>query len=264
MFLVEIGKAVHRPRTYVLGAALAGVAVLPVILLATASDSSGGPAFFDLIRRNGLFAPLTALALIQPFFLPLGAGLLSGETIAAEASGGTLRYLLVRPVGRRRLIGAKYGSVMALLGASVLWVAGTALVAGALAFGLGELPTLSGVTIGAGQGSVRIVVAAAYVLAGVAGLAAIGVFISTLTDSAPGAAIATMGIAIVSQILDGLPSLNAVHPFLLSHGWFAWIDLFRDPIAWDSMRKGLTVDVVYTALFLGAALVVFGRKDVVS
>jgi ABC-2 type transport system permease protein len=37
------------------------------------------------------------VALIQPFFLPLGTGLLAGESIAAEASNGTLRYLVVRP-----------------------------------------------------------------------------------------------------------------------------------------------------------------------
>src|SRR6266545_4002006 len=111
MFRVELGKAFHRPRSYVLGAALAAVAIIPALVASQAAEAEhGGPPFLDLVTRNGLFAGLTAVALIQPFFLPLGAALLSGESIAAEASGGTLRYLLVRPVSRLRLVGSKYAS----------------------------------------------------------------------------------------------------------------------------------------------------------
>src|SRR6266540_228697 len=113
MFRVEIGKSLHRLRTWVFATGLAALAVLPVVVLATSDNAGGGPLFFDLIRRNGLFAALTVIALIQPFFLPLGASILSGEAIALEASGGTLRYLVARPVGRVRLIVSKYLSVMA-------------------------------------------------------------------------------------------------------------------------------------------------------
>ena len=35
---------------------------------------------------------------------------------------GTLRYLLVRPVGRVRLVAEKYGAVMTLLALAVLWI----------------------------------------------------------------------------------------------------------------------------------------------
>src|SRR2546425_5630630 len=264
MLRVEISKAFHRPRTYVLAVLLAAVAVLPAIVLATTNDAGGGPPFFDLIRRNGLFAALAALVIIQPFILPLGAGLLSGEAIAAEASGGTLRYLLVRPVGRARLVVAKFASVMALLAGAGVWGLVVGVIAGGVAFGYGPLPTPSGTTIGAGASFARMALSAGYVVAGIAGLAAIGVFISTLTESAPGAAIATVGLAVVSQILDGLTSLHAIHPYLLSHHWLAFSDLFRSPIAWDGMRHGIVVFVVYTGLFLGAALAFFSRKDVTS
>lgn len=264
MFLVEIFKAFFRLRTWLFALALAGVAILPVVVLATSPDAGGGPPFFDLIRRNGLFAALTSLALIQPFFLPLGTGLLSGETIAAEASNGTLRYLLVRPVGRWRLVFAKYGSVMAQLGAAVVWVMLVGLVAGGVAFGFGPLPTLSGTTIGAGAGLLRVLGAAAYVLAGVGGLAAIGVFISTLTDSAPGATVAAVVVAIVSQILDNLDALRAIHPYLLTHEWLSFADLFRSPVAWEAMSRGLVLDLAYMGIFLVAAGAYFGRKDITS
>src|SRR5919109_3744696 len=156
MFLVELAKAVHRVRTYVLGSLLAAVGVLPIIILATAGPGEGGPPFFDLIPRNGLFASLTAVALIQPFILPLGAALLAGESLAGEATAGTLRYLLARPVGRARLVATKYGAIMALLALAVVWVLVIGLVSGGIAYGYGRLPTLSGTTLSGGASALRI------------------------------------------------------------------------------------------------------------
>jgi ABC-2 type transport system permease protein len=264
MFLVEIGKSVHRLRTWVFAAGLAGLAVLPVVVLATSDNAGGGPLFFDMIRRNGLFAALTVIALIQPFFLPLGTSILAGEAIALEASGGTLRYLVARPTGRVRLIVSKYLSVMAQVAGAIVWVMVIGLLVGAISFGYGPLPTLSGTTLTVAQGVVRIVAVAAYVLCGMAGLAAVGLFVSTLTSSGVGAAGATMAIAIASQIVDSLPAVKWMHPYLISHGWLAFADLFRSPIEWGAMAQGLLLDGVYLVLFLGAAIAVFSRKDVVS
>jgi ABC-2 type transport system permease protein len=264
MFRVEIGKAVRRLRTWVFAAGLAGLAVLPVVVLSTSSGGAGGPVFFDFIRRNGLFAALTVLALIQPFFLPLGTALLSGESIASEASNGTLRYLVARPVGRARLVLLKYAAVMTEVAAAIGWVMLIGLAAGGIAFGFGRLPTLSGNTISEAAALARILGTGLYVLCGMAGLAALGVFISTLTDSGPGASVATMAIAIASQIVDSLPTLHAVHPYLISHGWLAFVDLFRTPIEWSAMIRGLELDAVYAVVFLALALWVFSRKDVVS
>jgi ABC-2 type transport system permease protein len=264
MFRVEIEKSLRRLRTWVFAVGLAALAVLPVVFLPDTASGGDGPPFLEFIRRSGLFAGLTAIALIQPFFLPLGTGLLAGESIAGEASNGTLRYLVVRPVGRARLVLAKYGAVMAQVGAAILWVTGVGLIAGTVAFGVGELPTLSGTTLGPGPGILRIALAAGYVFLGVAGLAAIGVFLSSLTDSGPGATVATVAVAIGSQVLDSLSALRPIHPYLISHGWLAFVDLFRSPVEWDGMVQGVVLAAVYTAIFLGAAVVRFGRKDVVS
>jgi len=264
MFRVEIGRAVHRLRTYVFGVGLAGLAVLPAIVLATSRPGEGGPMFFDRIEDNGLFAALAVVVLVEPFFLPLGTSLLSGEAVAGETSSGTLRYLVARPVGRSRLVLTKYLAVMAQVGAAVAWVMVLGLVSGGIAFGFGPLPTLSGSILGQGAAIIRIVATGGYVVVAMAGLAAIGLFISTMTSSGLGAAGATMAIAIASQILDGLPVLRSVHPYLVSHQWLAFVDLFRDPIEWHAITNGLVLAAVYTALFLGGAVAVFARKDVVS
>src|SRR5205085_3493211 len=264
MLLVELGRAFRRPRTYILGFGLLLIAVLPTVVLATTHGTGQGPPFLNDVRSNGLFGALAALGIAQPFFLPLGAALLSGETIAAEASAGTLRYVLIRPVGRDRLVLQKYASVMTLLAMVVLWIAVTGLVAGWLTFGIHPMATLSGTTLAVGSALLRIVLSALYVLLGVAGIAAIGVFFSTLTDSSVGAAIATVFIAIVSQILDGLTLLHSIHPYLITHEWLAFSDLFRSPVLWTGIVHGVWLALAYTGIFLTAALVRLERKDITS
>src|SRR3989442_4921040 len=131
MFRVELGKAFRRWRTWTLAAVLAGVPALIVIgLLTSRQPAHEGPPFFALISKSGLFTPLTSLAVLQPFFLPLTASLLSGDAIAGEASAGTLRYLLARPVGTRRLIAHKYLAAMTLVALAVLWVVAVGTIAG--------------------------------------------------------------------------------------------------------------------------------------
>jgi ABC-2 type transport system permease protein len=90
------------------------------------------------------------------------------------------------------------------------------------------------------------------------------VFVSALTDAALGAAAATLSLAIASQVLDNLSSLRAIHPYLPTHGWLAYADLFRSPVTWAAMERGAILYVAYVAVFLTAALFAFGRRDVHS
>ncbi|HEX9122359.1 MAG TPA: ABC transporter permease subunit [Actinomycetota bacterium] len=267
MYRVELTKAARRWRTWLVAGALGGIPALIVIAVKLSPPAQAGadaPPFLVQIVRNGLFAPLTGLAVIQPFFLPLAAGLFAGDAIAGEAQGGTLRYLLVRPVARTRLVLAKYAGAMTLLGLMLLWVVAVGTVFGAVVFGLGPLPTLSGTTLSTGAAFLRILGAAVYMFLAVSGIVAIGTFVSTLTDSGPGATVATVILGIASEILDNIPSLHVIHPYLPTHGWLAFTDLFRFPIAWGGLRGGLVVSLAYTAVFLAAAVLWFGRKDVAS
>jgi ABC-2 type transport system permease protein len=266
VFRVEWIRALRRPRSYVLAGGLIALSVLLVVSVKLSGRSAGpgAPAFLSQVLTNGFFVPLASIAVLQPFFLPLGAGLLSGDSVAGEASAGTLRYLLVRPVGRVRLVLVKYGFVMFSLafGLVVLMVAG--LIGGGLAFGLGPLPSLSGTSLSTADALVRTVLAAGYVLAGVSGIAAIGMLASVLVDSPVGAAIVPVAVAIVSEILDHLDSVHVIHPFLITHQWLAFVDLFRSPVPTTDVVLGLLTFGVYTVVFLGLALWAFVRRDVAS
>lgn len=265
MFRVELGKAARRWRTYVLATVLGSVPLLIILALVLNPPPPGAAdGFFTLATRNGLFAPLAALTAMMPFLLPLAAGLLSGDSIAGEASAGTLRYLLVRPVRRPVLVLQKYASVVALLAAGVTLVLALGIMAGGLVFGFGPAPTLSGTTLTTWEGLLRLAGAGLYAITGVAALAAIGVFISSLTESGPGATVATVAVAIIGQIVGAISSLEVIHPFLLNEYWLAFFELFRSPVSVDLMLDGLMVFAAYIAAFLVLALAVMARRDVLS
>ena len=51
-------------------------------------------------------------------------------------------------------------------------------------------------------------------------------------------------------------------PYLPTNYWLAWIDLFRQPILWYNVQRGLAIQAVYALVFLGAAWANFSTKDV--
>jgi ABC-2 type transport system permease protein len=269
MFRVEWAKAARRWRTWLVAAVLAAIPVIMTLAVKfspppAGTQSQDAPPFLLQIIRNGLFVPLTSLIVIQPFFLPLACGLFAGDSIAGEAQGGTLRYLLIRPVGRARLVLTKYFAAMSLLAMMLVIVTLTGLAAGGAVFGIHPLSTFSGTTVTVGASLARILGTAVYMVVAISGLAAIGVFISTLTDSGPGAAVATIVVAIASEILDNISSLHRIQPYLPTHGWTGFTGLFRFPVDWAPMRTGVILSVVYTVVFLTAALWRFRTKDVTA
>ena len=66
------------------------------------------------------------------------------------------------------------------------------------------------------------------------------------------------------QVLVTLDAAGSVRPYLPTRYWLAWIDFFRAPIPWRDIDRGLTIQAVYVAVFLGAAWAHFATKDVQS
>ncbi|EST30850.1 ABC transporter permease [Streptomyces roseochromogenus] len=265
----ELVTTVRRWRTLALLGVLAAVPVLVGIAVkiqtrggGTADHSGQGPAFISQITNNGLFLVFTALAATLPFFLPMAVGVVAGDAIAGEAGAGTLRYLLVAPAGRTRLLLTKYTAVMAFCVLATLVVAVSALLVGALLFPLGDLTTISGTRISFAEGLGRALLIALVVAASLVGVAALGLFVSTLTGSGIAAMATTVGLLITVQILDQIPQLHALQPYFFSHYWLSFADLIRDPVYWDDMVKNLGLQALYAAVFGSAAWARFTTKDI--
>jgi ABC-2 type transport system permease protein len=266
-FLRSELRLIFRRRRNLAG--LAVVAAVPVLIavavkLSTPGRDGGGPDFFSSITENGLFVALAALTIELPLFLPLAIAAISGDAVAGEANIGTLRYLLTVPVERGRLLAVKYLAVAFFALVAVLTVALTGIVIGLVLFGGGAMTMLSGSQIGFGQGLLRVVLASVYLAWCLASLGAVGLFVSTLTEQPIGAMVAILLLSTASFILDTIPQVAWLHPFLLTHNWLAFGDLFRDPIAWQTMSRGVYVAAAYVVVFWLAAWARFGSKDVTS
>ncbi|MFC1257921.1 MULTISPECIES: ABC transporter permease [Streptomyces] len=270
----ELSVTFRRWRTLALLGVLAAVPVLVgiAVRIETSDGSSlgpgggggGGPAFISQISNNGLFLVFTALAATLPFFLPMAVGVVAGDAIAGEASAGTLRYLLVAPAGRTRLLLTKYATVIAFCLAATLVVAVSALLVGALLFPVGDLITISGTRISYAEGLGRALLIALVVAASLIGVAALGLFVSTLTGSGIAAMATTVGLLITVQILDQIPQLDAVQPYFFSHYWLSFADLMREPVYWDDLTRNLGLQALYAAVFGSAAWARFTTKDITA
>ncbi|WP_406400288.1 ABC transporter permease [Streptomyces sp. NBC_00879] len=272
LFRSELTTTLRRWRTLALLGVLAAVPVLIGIAVRIETSDGGqagggsgqGPAFITQITNNGLFLVFAALAATLPVFLPMAIGVVAGDAIAGEANAGTLRYLLVAPAGRTRLLLAKYATACAFCLVATLVVAASALAVGALLFPLGDVTTISGTRISFGDGLLRAGLIAVVVAASLTGIAALGLFVSTLTSSGIAAMATTVGLLITVQILDTIPQLNGIHPYLFPHYWLSFADLLREPVYWDEVLKNLGLQGVYAAVFGSAAWARFTTKDVTA
>ncbi len=266
LFASELGVLFRRRRTWAMLGTLAAIPILIAVAVRVSSavPAGRGPAFLDRITQNGLFVGVTAMLVSVPLFLPLTVGVVAGDTVAGEAGLGTLRYLLVAPAGRVRLLLVKYGgaAVFAVVAPLVVALVGAGI--GASLFPVGPVTLLSGDAIGAGEALLRLLLIAAYLAVSLLGLSAIGLFMSTLTDVPVGAMASTVVLSVVSQVLDALPQLEWLHPWLFSHYWLDFADLLRQPVAWDSFATNAVLQAGYIAVFGALAYGRFVTKDVLS
>ena len=269
MIAVELVKMLRRPRTWLIIAMLLALPTLVAVLLSVTDlgpRPGTGPPFLSAVLSDGTLFPLAALGVVLPLFLPIAVAVLGGDAIAGETQSGTLRYLLTRPVGRTRLLLAKLVTVVAFVVLAVLVVAAVSYVEGRLL--LGQAPatagtvSLSGSTLTEQQVAGRTVLALGYVVVSMLGVAAVALFFSTLTTSAIGAALGTIGILVASTVLLGLDAAGALHPYLPTRYWLAFVDLFRDPILWRDVVRGLLVQLGYLLVFTLAAWASFTTKDI--
>lgn len=263
----ELRTLFRRLRTLAILAVLAGIPILLASLVRAFSAPSNpqeGPPFLSQVTSNGLFVAFTALTVTLPLFLPLAVGVVAGDSLAGEAQQGTLRYLLVVPTGRTRLLAVKLASVLVFCLVATFTVALVGMAIGAALFPLGRVTLLSGDTIGSGAAFLRALLIAGYVGLSLAGIGAIGVFVSTITDVPIAAMATTVTLAIASEILDAIPQLHALHPWLLSHYWLSFGDLLRDPIYTSAIGRGLLLQLGYVALFATLAWARFTSRDILS
>jgi ABC-2 type transport system permease protein len=259
----ELATMFRRRRNLGLLIALAAVPIALGIAIRLTTHNRGG-GFIAQVSENGLFLVFASLTLTLPVFLPLAVGVVAGDSISGEAAQGTLRYLLVAPVGRVRLLAVKGTALAAFCFAGAITVAAGALAAGAVLFPLGRVTLLSGASIGSGAALVKVLYITLLVGASLLGLAAIGLFVSTLTDTPIASMAVTVGVTILSGILQSIPQVSSIWPWLFTDQWTSFADVLRDPVYLVNIAHNLEIQALYTVVFGLAAWARFSTRDVLG
>jgi ABC-2 type transport system permease protein len=267
----EVRRQASRRRTQL---ALGFMALLPLIVLAAfefggnGDDDNGNNGAFgslvDLATSGGLNFALFCVAVSAGFLLVVVVALFFGDTVASEASWGSLRYLLAIPVPRARLLGVKLLVAGGYSLLALVILTGTAILAGTLRYGWHPLGSTIAAAIPPGPGLLRLLGVLAYLAVTLLVVAGLAFLLSVLTDAALGAVGGAVLLWILSSILDQITALGAIRYALPSHYSGAWQGLLSTPAQLDDMAKGAIAAVCYATLFWGLAFWRFTRKDITS
>lgn len=265
LLAAELRWVLRRPRTLVMFGLFALVPVLIAVgvVVADGGDGSGGRGLIGSVAGNGLVLPIAAMTVSLVLLLPLAVAVAAADAIAGEVAHGTLRGLLLSPVGRLRLVGMKAFGVLvvAAVATSVLAVVGV--LAGIVVVGGadGQMVTLSGTTVGLGEALGRVGLVALWTVGQLAAVGAVALAVSSFTEHPLVVLASVLGGLIVSGVLGGIPALEGLAPYLLTTGWSSAADALRDPLPLDALGSSSLVALVH--LLAGAAVLVarMSRRD---
>ncbi|PRX62060.1 ABC-2 type transport system permease protein [Nonomuraea fuscirosea] len=261
----ELGLTFRRPRNLVMLAVLAAVpVVIGVTLRLVGGSDDGMGGIIQAVAGNSLMLTFVSFSFLVLLLMPVAISVVAGDSIAGEAGGGTLRYLLAAPAGRTRLLAVKYLNAVVYAYAVTAVVALSALLTGLVLFPAGPVTLLSGTTIPVLDGLVRIAITVGYVGAGMAALAAIALALSTFTEVSIGAIAGTMVLVIVCQVLRAIPELGSITPYLLPTKFTNFDAVLRSPIDTGALADGLLTFGAYILLFGTIAWARFSGKDITS
>ncbi|NLU77276.1 ABC transporter permease subunit [Micromonospora sp. HNM0581] len=268
-FGAEFRRQASRRRTQL---ALGFMVLLPLIILIafqfdTGDDDNGRGEFGSLIglaTSGGLNFALFTIFVSASFLLVVVVALFCGDTVASEASWGSLRYLLAIPVPRARLLTVKLLVALAYSALALVLLAGTALAIGTLRYGWSPLRSTVAAQLEPGEGLLRLLAVLGYLAVVLLVVAGLAFLLSVTTDAALGAVGGAVLLWILSSILDQITALGVIRSFLPTHYSTAWLGLLSTPVQTDDIVRGAVSAVCYATVFWGLAFWRFTRKDITS
>jgi len=123
---------------------------------------------------------------------------------------------------------------------------------------------ISGTTFTPAEMAWRVAVAMGCITVSMLGVAAMALLLSTLSDSPLAASLGALAFLIGSSLLLTIDAAGDLQPYLPTRYWLSFVDLFRDPILWSDIQRGVALQVVYVVVLLGAAWANLTTKDITS
>jgi ABC-2 type transport system permease protein len=271
----ELVKTFLKKRTYL--GFLIILLIVPLIEVAMKIEGEGMVRMWtrglqqDFFFVGNLFNGwIVAYALMNSLWIhiPILISFVAGDMLAGEATSGTYRLILTRPVSRTGIFLSKYVATLLYTLLFVCFLALLSIGLGIALLGTGQLlvPLEGLLILPADDIAWRFFVA--YILAfwSMTTIASIAFFFSSFVENAIGPIIATMGTLIIFTIIVfiQLEFFDPIRPYLFAQYMNLWQNAFTHPFSLESLQDGVLVQGLTSIVSVLGAWVIFVRKDILS
>jgi ABC-2 type transport system permease protein len=273
---IELYKIFRKWRTYIGFIAIAALVTLIQIAMVIEGEES-----LNFMTRNLQDSFLFVGNLLNGYLIsyiilnflhvhiPFLITLVTGDLLAGEATAGTYRILITRPISRFDVITSKFFAGLIYTGLLVLFLALLSLGMGLLIFGIGELIVVkpANVIIFARDDILwRFFLAYGYAALSMIVVASLAFLFSSLVENAIGPIVGTMAIIIIFLIISAIEIdiFDAVQPYLFTTYMSNWRDFFDNPINFSEISKSSLILFGHIIFFYSLTLFLFNRKDILS
>lgn len=278
----ELYKMSRRPRTYLGYSAFLLINICTMLgakyghmanefanpAKSTGFGVVGSPVNAEFMSWLVVGSPFASMILVT--FMPFFVCLVFGEVVGGEASEGTLRTVLARPIGRTAFLTSKFIACLIYSLSLVLFLGASAYLIGLIFFGRGGLlstgtiehPMLTWYSEGAGLA--RLALGYLLACAGAVTVGMLAFFISNWLHNPLGAVGGAIMLLFTAGIIGLIPYFGPIKPYLFSTHLLVGQWAFADPIPWHEIAFSLKCLGVYVTALFAVSLAIFGRKDVLA
>jgi ABC-2 type transport system permease protein len=275
LIYVELEKIFRKWRTYIGFIAMFGMTLLVQIALYFTQESFVQGTTRQLSEQfvlqgnffNGYvigYLILNAMFIHIPFLIVL----VGGDLLAGEATAGTYRMLLTRPISRFSLVTSKFLAGFIYTFLFMLFLILISLGGSLLIFGSGELIVLKSKIIIYASDDIlwRMLLAYSYAALSMMTVMALSIFFSSMVSNAIGPIVATMAVIIVFLILSAIPIefLQDMRPYFFTSHLGQWNSFFDDPIDYQDVMKSVMILGGHILVLYVSTTYLFIKKDILS
>ena len=271
----ELLKTFLKKRTYIgFGIILLIVPLVEIAMnlegshfIAAITRTLARDFFFSGNLFNGWFI---AYQIMNSLWLqiPILISFVVGDQLAGEATAGTYRLILIRPVSRTKIFFAKYAASIIYTILFVAFLGGLSVGLALFLAGRGDLLVYKSEILLLTDKDVawRFLVGYMFAFWTMTTIASISFFFSSFVDNAIGPIVGTMGVYFICSIITLMPIqlFDAVRPHLFTSYLDLWSRVFAEPIDWGKIRIGALYLGGYSFASVAGAWYIFIRKDILS
>lgn len=275
LIYVELQKMFKKWRTYI---GIIAIGLLTIIvqlaLYFTGKDMidsqmRGLEQSFVMVGNlvNGYFIArliLTFLIIHIPFLVVL----VGGDLLAGEATAGTYRMILTRPVSRFQVVTAKFIAGWLYVIILMLWLGCLSLGVSLVIFGSGPLLSIgSGIVIFAENDILwRFIGAYAFAALSMMTVISISIIFSSLVQNAIGPIVSTMAVIIILLILSAIPVefFQNLNPYFFTSHMNRWNNFFSEEVNYTEIYNSAGILLAHIVGLYGITTYIFLKKDILS